>query len=52
MPDAWEQAHGLDPNNGSEGAAIASNGYTNIEKYLNQLAGDAVHSTKLIRQRD
>ena len=42
MPDAWERAHGLDPNNGGDGAALAPNGYTHVENYLNALAGDPV----------
>lgn len=35
IPDAWEIAHGLDPNNASDGALLAANGYTNLENYLN-----------------
>ncbi len=42
MPDAWKKAHGLDPNNGGDGAAFAANGYANVENYLNELAGDPV----------
>jgi len=42
MPDAWEKARGLDPNNPRDGAAIAGNGYTNVEDYLNELAGDPI----------
>jgi hypothetical protein len=42
MPDAWEIAHGLDPDNASDGAVFAANGYTNVENYLNELAGDPV----------
>lgn len=42
MPDAWERTHGLDPNDARDGAAIGSNGYTNVEDYLNELAGDMV----------
>jgi len=42
MPDAWEKAHGLDPNNAGDGAALAPNGYTNVENYLNELAGDPI----------
>ena len=42
MPDAWEKAHGLDPNNNGDGAAVAANGYTNVENYLNELAGDPI----------
>ena len=41
MPDAWEIARGLDPDDGSDGAALAANGYTNVENYLNELAGDS-----------
>jgi pectate lyase len=43
MPDAWETAHGLDWNNPADRNAIATNpnnGYTNLENYLNELAGD------------
>jgi pectate lyase len=42
MPDVWEMAHGLDPNNAHDGATIARNGYANVENYLNELAGDSV----------
>ncbi|MBQ8960276.1 MAG: carbohydrate-binding protein [Ruminococcus sp.] len=44
MPDDWEKLHGLDPNNGSDGAVVSLSGddYTNLEMYLNELAGDPV----------
>jgi len=42
MPDDWEKAHGLDPNNARDGAVVAANGYTNVENYLNELAGDSI----------
>jgi hypothetical protein len=42
MPDAWEKAHGLNPNDSRDGATFATNGYTNVENYLNELAGDSV----------
>jgi hypothetical protein len=42
MPDAWETAHGTNPLDFRDGAAIAKNGYTNVENYLNELAGDPV----------
>jgi hypothetical protein len=42
MPDAWESGRGLDPNDGSDGRSTSSNGYTNLENYLNELAGDPV----------
>lgn len=37
MPDTWEDAHGLDKNNASDGATISDNGYTNVENYINSL---------------
>jgi hypothetical protein len=38
MPDAWEQEHGLNPNDAADGAADRdSDGYTNVEEYLNSL---------------
>lgn len=42
MPDAWENAHGLQAGDPSDGSAFARNGYTNLENYLNELAGDAI----------
>jgi hypothetical protein len=42
QPVAWEIAHGLDPNNARDGAAFAADGYTHVENYLNELAGDPV----------
>jgi hypothetical protein len=35
MPDVWEAANGLNPNNASDGNAVASNGYRNVENYMN-----------------
>lgn len=37
IPDAWEQANGLNPNDASDAMKIASNGYANIENYVNSL---------------
>lgn len=38
MPDEWELARGLDPNNKEDGKAVdAETGYTNLELYLNSL---------------
>ena len=37
MPDSWEKKAGLDPENSSDAGAIAENGYTNLENYLNLL---------------
>ena len=34
IPDEWEIANGLDPQNAKDAAAIADNGYANIENYV------------------
>lgn len=36
MPDEWESANGLNPN-ANDAMTIASNGYANIENYINSL---------------
>ncbi|MFO1487941.1 MAG: hypothetical protein U1F65_05645 [Verrucomicrobiota bacterium] len=41
MPDAWEKAHGLNPQNAGDGSQDWNgDGYTNLEKYLNSLVGE------------
>ena len=44
MPDTWENEHGLNPNDASDGAivSLSADDYTNLELYLNELAGDGV----------
>jgi pectate lyase len=37
MPDAWESANGLDPNNSADRNNIGADGYTMLEKHLNSL---------------
>ena len=38
MPDDWEKAHQLDPNNPADGALnVQVDAYTNLEEYLNSL---------------
>src|SRR6185295_16211122 len=37
MPDKWERAHKLDPQDASDGVASGADGYTNLERYLNSL---------------
>ncbi|MCD7973080.1 MAG: T9SS type A sorting domain-containing protein [Candidatus Azobacteroides sp.] len=37
IPDEWEIANGLDPNDPADGAHIAGNGYSNLENYLNSI---------------
>jgi MYXO-CTERM domain-containing protein len=42
MPDAWETAHGLDPASAADATLDGTgDGYTNVEKYLNELAAGA-----------
>ncbi|MGZ3746419.1 MAG: hypothetical protein ACXWRE_03650 [Pseudobdellovibrionaceae bacterium] len=38
MPDVWEIAQGLNSNDPSDGNKLASNGYTNLENYLNSVS--------------
>lgn len=42
MPNHWETLHGLDPANPNDGndTTFSKVGYTNLEMYLNELAGD------------
>jgi hypothetical protein len=44
MDDAWESAKGLNPNDAKDGnyATLSADGYTNLEMFLNELAGDDV----------
>ena len=39
IPDVWEIANGLNPNNATDGKAttLSQEGYTNLEVYLNEL---------------
>lgn len=40
MPDAWEQRHRLNPRDARDGNAVQRDGWTNLEHYLSELAGD------------
>jgi hypothetical protein len=41
MPDEWERSFGLDPHHPADrNGDVTGNGYTNLEDYLNELAGD------------
>lgn len=42
MPDEWELANGLDPNNAEDGAAVTEDGYTNLEHYINGIVAHIV----------
>lgn len=37
MPDDWETANGLDPNDATDGAKASESGFTNLELYLNSI---------------
>lgn len=37
MPDEWEKAHGLNPNDASDATLLTESGYMNIELYINDL---------------
>ena len=37
MPDTWETANSLNPNDASDRQGVAANGYTNLENYLNSI---------------
>ena len=40
IPDDWEIAHGLNPNDPSDAAKKSTNGYSNLELYLNSIKPD------------
>ena len=40
MPDEWETANGLNPNDANDGNKTGADGYTNLEIYLNSLVAD------------
>ncbi len=40
IPDEWEKAHGLNPNDPADGSRAGADGYTNLEKYVNSLVND------------
>jgi pectate lyase len=42
MPNAWETARGLNPNNGDDHSTVMPSGYTAIEEYINELADSLI----------
>lgn len=42
IPDEWEKANGLNPNDSTDGAKITADGYSNLEHYINSLVQDIV----------
>lgn len=41
IPDAWETANGLNPNDASDAMAISGSGYANIELYINSIVSSS-----------
>jgi hypothetical protein len=55
MPDAWETAHGLNPNNVDDrnNTNLSLDNYTNLEMYLCELAGDPLRwNTTALQERE
>ncbi|HTH30683.1 MAG TPA: hypothetical protein VL946_04995, partial [Lacibacter sp.] len=48
MPDAWETANSLNPNDASDRGIFAANGYTNLENYLNSIITAQQNTTPTI----
>ncbi|MFH1760875.1 MAG: hypothetical protein ABIA63_07215 [bacterium] len=46
MPDSWEDSHGLNKNDSLDysGTDLSTEGYTNIEVYINELADNITHA--------
>ena len=44
MPDVWETANGLNYNDASDGNTVGSDGYTNLENYINYLVSDITNA--------
>ena len=44
MPDSWEKANGLNASDVSDGAVVCTDGYTNLEHYMNSLVADITES--------
>ena len=49
MPDAWERARGLKPDDAADGRTVGADGYTNVEHYLNELADRAMEGAVATR---
>ena len=46
LPDAYETEVGLNPNDSSDGAALTTSGYSNLELFLNGVADRQIDATK------
>jgi hypothetical protein len=45
MPDDWELSHGLSPSDAADRNTVDANGYTMLEKYLNEIVGSDPSTT-------
>ena len=49
MPDSWESSHGLNPNDANDSSGDRdSDGYTNIEEYLNDVVGTGLNQSPVV----
>ena len=49
MPDSWESSHGLNPNDAGDSSGDRdSDGYTNIEEYLNSIVGAGLNQAPVV----
>lgn len=44
MPDEWEKANGLNPEDAADGVTLREDGYTNLEHYLNSIVTEIVEN--------
>ena len=54
MPDSWEKANGLDPNDSSDGnqCSLSKDGYTNLEIYINSLVPEFPLTVKQTKSKE
>ncbi|WP_187262497.1 T9SS type A sorting domain-containing protein [Pontibacter beigongshangensis] len=50
MPDAWELAQGLDPNNANDRNTVGQDGYTNLEVYLDWLIEEGITTSSSVEK--
>lgn len=50
MPDQWEQANSLNPTNAADGKTVRSDGYTNLEHYINSIVSPTALKSVTPRQ--
>ena len=48
MPDAWERANGLNPDDGSDCSTIMASGYSTVEEYCNMLAETMIERSGIL----